>query len=332
MTKKSILIFIAIILALFLVAWFQIYVPSSVNSEERIFRVETGDGLGDISANLKQQGFINNDLFFKVYVYLYGKELSLKAGDYLLSGSMSIKEIADQIIRGNTVGTKITIIEGWNIRNIAEYLEDKGVCQPESFLEAVNASAGLAEEFDFLKDKPGKNNLEGYLFPDTYWIKQTASPEEVIRIFLTNFDKKLNPEMREEIQSQDKTIFEIITMASIIEKEVATDADRAIVSGIFWKRLKNHYPLQSCATIAYALGVDKWRYSVSDTQIESPYNTYKYAGLPTGPISNPGLSAIKAAIYPEESDYNYFLSKPDGETVFSRTLQEHNLAIQKYLK
>jgi len=121
-------------------------------------------------------------------------------------------------------------------------------------------------------------------------------------------------------------------MASLIEKEVATDEDRKIVSGIFWKRLKNHYPLQSCATVAYALGVDKWRYSVNDTQIESPYNTYKYIGLPAGPISNPGLSAIKAAIYPQESDYNYFLSKPDGETVFSRTLREHNLAIQKYLK
>ncbi|MBU3964313.1 endolytic transglycosylase MltG [Patescibacteria group bacterium] len=330
--KKAILIFIIFALLIFIFARIQIYVPLSADSAERIFRAEAGDSLAEIAVNLKNQDFIRGDVFFSIYVYLQGKESALKAGDYLISSSMSIKEIADKIISGETEGLKITIIEGWNIMDIAEYLEDKGICQPESFLRVVNSLDGLVEEFDFLSDKPERNNLEGYLFPDTYWVKPIANPEEIVRILLTNFGKKITTEMRTEIQSQGKTIFEIIIMASIIEKEVAIEQDREIVSGIFWKRLKNHYPLQSCSTVAYALGIDKWRYSVEDTQIESPYNTYKYAGLPAGPISNPGLSAIKAAIYPKESNYNYFMSKPDGETIFSRTLQEHNLAIQKYLK
>jgi len=332
MSKNFLAAVIAIIV--FLAGWlyYQFYLPLSPGEAPEIFVVEKGSGLSKIASQLKEQGLIRSRLFFSIYVFLRGGQSDLKAGEYSVFASMSASEIADKIISGETEGLKITIIEGWNIEDIAEYLEEKGICQPENFLEAANGSAGRAEEFDFLEDKPERNNLEGYLFPDTYWIKQMASPEEVIRTLLGNFGKKLTAEMREEIRSQDKTIFEIITMASLIEKEVATDEDRKIVSGIFWKRLKNHYPLQSCATVAYALGVDKWRYSVNDTQIESPYNTYKYIGLPAGPISNPGLSAIKAAIYPQESDYNYFLSKPDGETVFTRTLREHNLAIQKYLK
>ncbi len=332
MSKNFLTIIIVVIL--FLAGWlyYQFYLPFSPGEPLKVFIIEKGSGLSEIASQLKQEGLIRSRLFFSFYVFLKGSQSDLKAGEYNLSPSMNISEIAGQIIQGNIAGTKITIIEGWNIRDIAAYLGGKGICSKESFLEAVNFSAGVEGEFDFLSDKPEKTNLEGYLFPDTYWVKQTADADDVIKILLTNFGNKLTPAIREEINAQGKTIFEIITMASLIEKEVATDSDRRVVSGIFWKRLENHYPLQSCATIAYALGFDKWRYSVEDTQIDSPYNTYKYAGLPAGPIANPGLSAIKAAIEPEASDYNYFMSKSDGETVFSKTLQEHNIAIQKYLK
>ncbi|MBU4082674.1 endolytic transglycosylase MltG, partial [Patescibacteria group bacterium] len=137
---------------------------------------------------------------------------------------------------------------------------------------------------------------------------------------------------RAEIKKQGKTVEEVVIMASILEKEVRTDRDRRIASGIFWRRLGNNYPLQSCATIAYILDEDKWRYSTEDTKVDSPYNSYQNVGLPKGPICNPGLSAIRAAINPQENDYNFFLSKPDGETVFSKTLEEHNTNKAKYLE
>ncbi len=150
---------------------------------------------------------------------------------------------------------------------------------------------------------------------------------------LNNFDGKLTDEMQNNIAEQDKTIYEIVTMASIIEKEVRTLEDMEIVSGIFWDRIKYGQPLESCATLAYVLGVNKEQYSIEDTKIDSPYNTYRNPGLPPGPICNPGLNAIKAAIYPQYTEYNYFLSRQDtGETVFSKTLEEHNRNKARYLR
>ena len=203
---------------------------------------------------------------------------------------------------------------------------------PEGFtlkqIDARLTKAGLIKAGEILKQP----QLEGYLFPDTYRFNQEATLDEIIARMRENFDRKLSQYLRNEIARQDKTIKEIIIMASLLEKEVATDQDRQIVSGIFWQRIKDNYPLQSCATIAYILGVDKWRYSVTDTKVESLYNTYQNIGLLPGPICNPGLSAIEAAVYPEPNDYYFFLSKPDGETVFSKTLEEHNENKTKYLQ
>jgi len=313
MLAKTILIFIISFLALFFLARFQIYAPLSTNSEEQIFRIESGDGLSRIAANLEDQGFIRGDIFFNIYVYLEGEESALKAGDYLLSSSMSIKEIADKIISGEAEGLKITIIEGWDIKDIAEYLLGLNICSEEEFLRVAEGN-------------------EGYLFPDTYRITSTASPFDLVSIMRDNFDKKLTSDLRAEIEKQGKTIFEIITMASIIEKEVITLEDKKLVSGILWKRIKIGMPLQSCATIAYITRKNSTKISVEETQIDSPYNTYKYRGLPIGPICNPSLDSILAAIYPEESNYLYYLSTPERETIFSRTFEEHNIAKAKYLK
>ena len=147
-----------------------------------------------------------------------------------------------------------------------------------------------------------------------------------------NFDKKITPELREEIQQQGKTIFEIVTMASLIEKEVREKEEKEIVSGILWKRLENKIPLQVDATITYITGKKTTKISKEETQIDSPYNTYKYLGLPPGPICNPGIDSIEAAIYPKSSEYWYYLSTAEGKVIFSKTLEEHNLAKAKYLK
>ena len=170
------------------------------------------------------------------------------------------------------------------------------------------------------------------MFPDTYRIYIDADLDDIIRKMLGNFDGKLTAKMREDISKQGKTIYEIVTMASLIEKEVRTEKDMKIVSGIFWNRIKNGQALQSCASLAYILGVNKAQYTTEDTKIISPYNTYQNPGLPPGPISNPGIQAIKAAIYPTDTDYNYFLTNPaNGETIFSKTFNEHIKNKNKYL-
>jgi UPF0755 protein len=149
---------------------------------------------------------------------------------------------------------------------------------------------------------------------------------------LDNFDVKLTDDLRQEIKRQKKTIFEVMTMASLIEKEVKSYQDKQMVSGIFWKRLNARVSIDSCASISYILGEDKKQYSYDDTRTPSPFNTYINAGLPLGPISNPGIESIKAAIYPKDSAFWYFLSAPDGKTIFSKTFAEHNIAKAKYLK
>ena len=336
MFKKFSKFFIILFVLIFLGSWTysQLFVShlGRIDEELTIFTIEQGEGLDIIASNLKEKGLISSKLLFNSYIFIQDEQSFLQVGEYNLSPLMSISEIAEKIVKGETIENKITIIEGWNLKNIAQYLEDKEITQKEDFLEIASSSKTFNQDFLYLDDKPTEEGLEGYLFPDTYSIRTTDSAEDIIKMMLNNFDKKMTSDLREEIEEQNKTIFEIITMASLLEKEVRGEEDKKIVSGIFWKRIANKYPLQSCATVAYALGQDKWRYSIEDTKIDSPYNTYQYLGLPKGPICNPGLESIEAAIKPETTKFWYYLSTPEGETIFSKTLHEHNIAKAKYLK
>ncbi len=246
----------------------------------------------------------------------------------------------------------VRFIEGRTSRDMGQYLEDQGVWQSEEFLEAVGfpqvdysqekelpQPLDFSDDFSFLEDKPKNRGLEGYLYPDTYRIYATSStPADLIEKMLLNFDRQLTPQMRADIAKQGKTIYEIVTMASLLEKEApinyasGDNNDARIISGIFWDRIKVGQALQSCASLAYILGVNKAQYSTEDTQVESDYNTYKYRGLPPGPISNPGILAIEAAIYPISTNYNYFLT-PAGskEIIYAATYEEHLLNKNKYL-
>jgi len=315
--------------------WQMIYLPKSPGFQQTLnFSIMKGQGSKEISIALERQGIIKSGFIFRMYVLARGAAKKLQAGEYSLSSGMSIPEIVDKLVLGQILKEKITIIEGWNLKDIGQYFEEKGICSSEDFLKLVTQE-NFSQDFacpcgDFLKDKPKNLGLEGYLFPDTYEISASEKLEDIVRKILVNFDRKLTGGLRTEIKSQDKTIFEIMTMASLIEKEVNTLEDKKIVSGIFWKRLKIGKPLESCATIAYILGVNKWRYSFDDTRIKSPYNTYLNRGLPLGPICNPGMESIIATIYPEESDYWYYLSTKEGKTIFSRTIEEHNIAKAKY--
>lgn len=246
----------------------------------------------------------------------------------------------------------IKILEGWMNADINNYLQEKNFSdwEEDEFLKIVgkrriynlkepqNFSRDWVAEFDFLESKPENLSLEGYLFPDTYRVFASSSPEEIVYRLLRNFDLKLSEEMRAEIKRQGKTIHEIITMASIIEKEAPifsqkSSEDAKIISGIFWNRLKIGMALQADATLSYVFEDKKPAHSGEELKIDSPYNSYLYRDLPPGPISNPGLIAIEAAIYPTKTDYFYFLTPLDGSRVYyAKSYQEHLNNKYKYLK
>ncbi len=246
----------------------------------------------------------------------------------------------------------IQILEAWTNKDIAEYLSGLGVLSKNKFFAVVgrpqidhihhedySPAEDWSIKFSFLQDKPKDQSLEGYLFPDTYRIYATSSAKEIVRKMLNNFDKKLSPTMRSDIKKQHKTIYEVITMASIIEKEAPLNyqkndnKDARIISGIFWHRLKIGQALQSDATLSYILDDKQPSHTAEDLDIDSPYNTYKYRGLPPGPIDNPGLLAIKAAIYPIDSDYNYFLTpKNENTVIYAKTYAQHLRNKYKYLR
>jgi UPF0755 protein len=204
-----------------------------------------------------------------------------------------------------------------------------------AFLIAANATdsrtVAPGQNYEFLIDKPQSATLEGYLFPDTYRFYKSATPDQVVQKLLDTFGEKVILPLQDQITESKHTIFQIITLASIIEKEVKSDADRRIAAGIFWKRLELGMPLQSDATVNYITGKQALQPTNADLSTDSLYNTYKYPGLPPGPIDNPSFSAIRAVVNPEETSYLYFLTKPDGTTVFSKTYEEHLANKKRYL-
>jgi len=344
--KYTLFVLLIVFIAVIVSYYENINTPADKKGAGSLFVVAPGDSVKKIGLNLQIKGLIKSKNQFEYYVWQIKKGALMQAGTYQLSPRMTIKEIVAAFVAGKTMNQEkeITIIPGWTLRDIAKYFTDAGIASSADFYKLAGepmkdytkakiAPADYSADFSILSDKPKNYGLEGYLFPDTYRIYKDATAEEVIKKMLANFEDKLTPVMRADIKKQGKTVYQIITMASMIEKEVNKNEDMKIVSGIFWGRIKTGQGLESCATLAYILGKNKPVYSLEDTLVDSPYNTYQHQSLPPGPICNPSLAAIEAAIYPTKTNYNYFLSRPDtGETVFSKTLEEHNLNKAKYLK
>jgi len=314
-------------------------------SEVEEFIVHSGWGSVKIAEQLEKQGFIKSNNAFIFYVWKNGISAKLMSGEYDLAKNLSIKEVA-QVLSGGIVKDKeraITIIEGWDTRDIANYFVEEGVFIADDLYSLVGEpgqtyevgeDVGLYDfsvHYEFLLDKPQDQGLEGYLFPDTYRIYNDAELITVVRKMLGNFDQKFTSEMKEQIKLNNMNIHDTITLASIIEKEVSSDEDRRLVASVFYKRLNNDMLLQADSTINFITQTGKTRSSVEETKIDNPYNTYKYIGLPPGPISNPSLSSIMAAINPNKNQYYYFLTTEDGQTIFSRTFEEHKQSKAKYL-
>ena len=326
--KKISLGIIVFLLLIFFYACFEVYVPINPGSHETIiYTVQKGWGDDEIAKDLENLKIIRSNDFFRLYVVVSLQHSKLQAGEYNLSPRMSIYQIAKKMAQGRVIRDTVKILEGWDTTDIAKYMQSKGICSQNEFISLTQKD--YSNEFDFLQDKPKDLGLEGYLFPDTYQIAKGESCQDILNAMLSNFDKKLTPELKAEIKNQNKSIFDIVTMASMIEKEVRNLDDKKIVSGILWKRISIGMPLQLDCTVNYVTGKSDASCTIKDTKIDSPYNTYKYAGLPKGPISNPGINSITASIYPKATNYWYWLS--DGVTHFSETLEQHNAAKAKYL-
>ncbi len=296
-----------------------------------IFTVSKGDSASDIAQNLMNQGFIKDEFIFRLHVW--EKNLrKLQAGKYAVSPNMTPAHIADMMENGQVYYNyvKVTIPEGFTVSDIQERLVKANFLDTSEKDISTFVVGDFSKRYDFLANIPANTKLEGYLFPDTYQFERGVSSEFVIQKMLDTFGQKLSLVLRQEAVNQGKSIHDIIIMASIIEREVRTGDDMKTVSGILWKRMRIGMPLQADATVSYVVG--KQVLSFDDLKIDSPYNTYRNKGLPIGPISNPGLQAIQAALEPIDSDYLFYLSKPDGTTVFSRTLKEHNIAKATYLR
>ncbi len=318
----------------------------SIEEREIIFKIEKGDSVFTISEKLQEEGVISNKYVFITYVFLENERKNLQMGDYMINDEMNITEIVNMFVSGNVFYENITFIEGWTIRDMAKYLEREEISKEDDFFSIVGISKpqanligveernsiDLSDEFLILKDKPIDSSLEGYLFPDTYRL-DFDDIEVLVRKMISNLDSKFSEDFQKKAEEKERTIHEIIIMASIIEKEVIEMEDKRKVSDILWRRIEIGMPLQVDASVNYVTGRRGVDVTITETKTSSPYNTYENRGLPKGPISNPGIESIEAALYPLENDYWYYLSDQETKkTIFSRNYNDHIRAKNKYLR
>lgn len=315
--RKAITIISFFVFVLFLGFLWWKHGVSAVNPRDtspKVFIVDRGEGVRNIANNLKKAGLINDPIVFFLYLKQQSKDMSIQAGDYKLSPSMDLKKLVDTMSHG-TLDIWVTVPEGKRAEEIADTLKQEIPSYNESWRVQLDQN-------------------EGYLFPDTYLIPRDATVDQIISIMRNNFDKRVK---QAGINPQDNSLHNAVIIASIIQKEAKFVEDMPIVSSVIHNRLDAGMALQVDPSVAYALGrqpngtFGKSELSLDDLKIDSPYNTYKYPGLPPGPISNPGIDAIKAALNPATTDYMYYISDKKGHIHAATTAAGHQANIDKYL-
>lgn len=288
--------------------------------------IPSGSSTNKISEILYDKGLIHNKLIFKMEVRNSNADGKLKAGIYNLNTSMNLEEIIDNLAKGgkneNTI--RFTIPEGYELHRIGEKLAEENIVNLDRFLELTKDKINFEDKFTFLKELDEGQSLEGFLFPSTYEVYDTATEEDIIEKMLGEFEKIYKKDLQGKLETMDMDLNQVMTLASIIEREGKLDEERPIMSAVFHNRIKEGMYLQSCATVQYILGERKEVLSTADTLIPSPYNTYINEGLPPGPIASPGEASIIAAVNPADVDYLFFvLTGEDGSHTFTRTYEEH---------
>lgn len=299
--------------------------PVDLRGAPRVVVIPPGATSSGIGQLLSTAGIVRSTSDFVLLVKIRGLGQSLKGGEYRLSPSMTLLKVADVIARGQVILHPVTIPEGFTAADVVDILVDKGLNDREQLTPLVRHGAD-SYTFAFLAGKAG-GSLEGYLLPDTYQIPLGLSAHELIGVFLDRFGQVVVPLW--EVQGAGRSLHEITTMASLVEREARLPEERALIAGVLYNRLHRRMLLEVDATVLYALGRHKSVVTYKDLEVDSPYNTYRHLGLPPGPIANPGLAAIQAALAPAGTDYLYYVARADGSHVFSRTYQEHLAAVRR---
>jgi len=287
-------------------------------------RVEQGDSLATVARKLREQKIITNRWFFSLWARLSGAEKRLHQGLYRFETGVAPREVLDRLVTGKGVFFIVTIPEGLTVKEIAALLEKMRIADKEKFLrEAANPS--LLAAFG-LRDK----SFEGYLFPSTYHFTPATAEKDIISTMAEQFRKVSQPLLTQQSGGIRFTAHELLTLASIIEKETGVEEERALVSAVFHNRLRRQMPLQSDPTVIYGIKDFNGNLTRKDLQDANPYNTYRIAALPPGPICNPSVSSIKAALRPADVPYLYFVSKNDGTHLFSETIEAHKRAVKTF--
>lgn len=318
-----------------------LYLPASVDNSPVRFVVEPGTPARTIGRQLVEAGLITDDLLFEAYVRVNGLASALEAGTFILNPSMTMVEIAEILQDAESSSVTITIPEGWRLEQQAEYLAEAEILDEEQAAAYLNQAltgdlTGLdPSRYPFLQERPAGTSLEGYLFPDTYRFVKGTKPHDIISRMLDNFDRQLTPELRAQADAQKRTIHQVVTLASIVEREAQKAEERATVAGVYVNRLDREMPLQADPTVQYGIGKpDNWwpkdATLANGLRQPGPFNTYLSPGLPPAPIANPGLASLKAAVQPEKHEFLYFVAKGDGSHAFAKTLDEHNANVRRF--
>jgi len=334
--KKTIIVFLIITLFTFALSIF-LYIdllfyaknPSEKGDIKQIIDVYPGQKFEVITDNLRKKAIIGNPFKFKLLALINGYDKKIKAGEYLFSASMPPEKILQIMTAGKVRLHRLTIPEGYNLNQIAEAVENAELCSKAAFLEA--ATDPLLAHEKGIENKTYANTFEGYLFPDTYYFPKGITPNAIISKMLSRFWSAFKPEWKKEAKKMRLSVHQIVTLASIIEKETGASFERPIISSVFHNRLRRGIRLESDPTVIYGIKDFDGNITKKHLQTPTPYNTYKKKGLPPGPIANPGTDSLKAAIYPDDTDFLYFVSKGDNTHKFSKNIKEHKKAVRRYI-
>jgi UPF0755 protein len=300
------------VLAAALISW-GLFHPSW--GEKKTITITRGESLPAISRTLKESGIISSRLLFKAAIKITGSAKKIKAGTYRVPKNINYFALIKELQKGYGEFIRVTIPEGFTTEQIAERLAERGVIKSgEEFIREVL-----------------ERDLRGFLFPETYYFSPRSTPEKIIGRMRDQFFLVVNEELMDEIVQSEYNLKEIVTLASLVEKEAKVSRERPIMADIFRKRLEIRMYLESCASILFALGEHRDKLYYKDLEIDSPYNTYRNFGLPPTPICNPGYESLHAAVYPADTEYMFFFARPDGTHIFSKNYKEH-LDLQKRLK
>jgi len=301
-------------------------IPTQEHPPSKVVVIPNGSTFQHVAALLESEGLIKNRAVFVLFAKSQSADRKIRAGEYELNPGMTPAEILSELLNGHVLLHPLTIPEGLTIGQIADLAAQDGLTDRADFLR-------LAKDREFIASLGIKaETLEGYLYPDTYKFPHPTKAREVLVAMVEQLRQVVRPDLLARMQDLKMTMHEMLTLASVIEKETGSGGERPEISAVFHNRLKKHIPLQSDPTVIYGLPAFDGNLHKKDLSNPSPYNTYRVQGLPPGPIANPGIQAIRATLYPSDSRSLYFVSRNDGTHQFSRTLIEHNQAVENYQK